>query len=134
MLISSSTCAAGPSVATPFVGCGMATPAPALLPALVVDSGAQGPSKSQGLPDGGWKPRNSIVRDALQVCKWRLCKMLFHHYPTSAQCREVSHDEHVLDGWRVMLQDLSNYPSTVRASRHKARRLTGAMPPPSMQR
>ena len=70
VLTSSSTCAAGPSVATPFTGCGMATPAPALLPALVVRSGAQGTGKPQGLPNGGWRPRNSIVRDALQVGHW----------------------------------------------------------------
>lgn len=45
----------------------MATPAPALLPALAVGGCAQGAALPQGLPDCGWKPRNSIVRDALQV-------------------------------------------------------------------
>lgn len=92
----SSTCAAGPSVATPLTGCGMATPAPALLPALVVRSGANGAAKPQGLPDGGWKPRNSIVRDALQVLgqlvshnaiplRWSIDNMRY--------CRKGCHEE-----------------------------------------
>lgn len=45
----------------PFSGSAMGTPAPALLPALAA-------AAQQGLPAGGWVPRNSIVRDALQVC------------------------------------------------------------------
>lgn len=51
-------------MATPFGV--MATPAPAVLPALAAASCATG-TAAQGLPGGGWVPRNSIVRDALQV-------------------------------------------------------------------